>query len=175
MSRLHAVAKPVQFHKAADQHRVHSARIARISRSAIKAARREARLGTPTVNAALVSLAVAAEEENHLARSLAQRDELTSNHSAHEKGRENFTAFFVDCGQLDSVQSPTCLNLCKQPLPWRRFAREFFCAKKAFQSSTSLSRAELLARRIVRERNDELRPDKMRMPPCRDEMIFTRF
>lgn len=133
MSRLHAVAKPVQFHKAADQHRVHSARIARISRSAIKAARREARLGTATVNAALVSLAVAEEEEeNHLARSLAQPDELISNHSVNEKGRENFTAFFVDCGQLDSVQSPTCLNLCKQPLPWRRFAREFFLREESF-------------------------------------------
>lgn len=130
MSRLHAAAKPVQFHKAADQHRVHSARIARISRSAIKAARREARLGTATVNAALVSLVVA--EENHLARSLAQRDELISNHSVNEKGRENFTAFFVDCGQLDSVQSPTCLNLCKQPLPWRRFAREFFLREESF-------------------------------------------
>ena len=105
MSRLHAAAKPVQFHKAADQHRVHSARIARISRSAIKAARREARLGTATVNAALVSLVVA--EENHLARSPAQRDELISNRSVNEKGRENFAAFFVDCGQLDSVQSPT--------------------------------------------------------------------
>ena len=60
-----------------------------------------------TVNAALVSLAVAVAEENHLARSLARRDELISNHSVNEKGRENFTAFFVDGGQLDSVQSPT--------------------------------------------------------------------